>query len=116
MGLKEMFNGEHEMSELKDALVDELKDIYSAENQLVKALPKLEKKASNPKLKKAFRDHLEETKMQVERLEQMGEELEERLTGKTCKGMQGLIEEGEEAMEEDAENEALVDALLIGAA
>ncbi len=118
MGLKDLFNGGsgEEMSELKDALVEELKDLYSAEKQLVKALPKMEKGASNPKLKKAIRDHLEETKIQIERLEQMGEELGERLSGKTCKGMEGLIKEGEEALSESSENKAIIDALIIGAA
>ena len=104
------------MSNLEDGLLDQLKDIYNAEHQLLKALPKLEKKATNPKLKKAFSSHLTETEGQVKRLEEIGEILDQRLTGKTCKAMQGLIKEGAEVLEEDSENDALIDALLIGAA
>jgi ferritin-like metal-binding protein YciE len=103
------------MNSLKDLYIDELKDLYSAETQLVKALPKMAKKASAPELKQAFQDHLEETKGHVARLEQILEELEEKPTGKTCKGMKGLIEEGEEVIEEDG-NESVLDAALIGAA
>ena len=101
---------------LRDGLIDELKDIFSAENQLLKALPKMAKKASDEKLKAAFTSHLEETKGQIERLQQIAEILDEKLSGKTCKAMQGLIEEGKEVIEEESENEALLDALLIGAA
>ena len=91
------------MDSLKKLYIDELKDLYSAETQLVKALPKMAKKASAPELKQAFQDHLEETKGHVERLEEIFEELEEKPTGKTCKGMKGLIEEGEEVIDEDGE-------------
>ncbi len=101
---------------LRDVLLHELKDLYSAENQLLKALPKMEKKASSEQLKEAFRSHLEETKGQVDRLEQISGLLKEKLSGKTCKGMQGLIEEGKEILEEESENAALIDAMLIGAA
>src|SRR6185503_9370214 len=94
---------------------DELKDLYSAENQLVKALPKMAKAASSPELKRAFERHLEETKRQVERLDQIGEALDIKMTGKKCKGMEGLIEEGKEIMSEDLEDDTL-DAGLIGAA
>src|SRR5918992_329777 len=90
-----------ERNPLEDLLEDELKDLYSAENQLVKALPRMAKAADSPELKRAFERHLEETKRQVERLNQIGESLEIRLTGKKCKGMEGLIEEGKEMMEED---------------
>jgi ferritin-like metal-binding protein YciE len=100
---------------LEELLVDELKDIYSAENQIVKALPKMAKRASSPELKRAFERHLEETRRQVERLDQIGEALEIKLTGKKCKGMEGLIEEGKEIMEEDFDENA-IDAGLIGAA
>lgn len=100
---------------LEELLVDELKDIYSAENQIVKALPKMAKAASAPELKRAFERHLEETRRQVERLEQIGQELEIKLTGKKCHGMEGLIEEGKEIMEEDLDENA-IDAGLIGAA
>ena len=103
------------MDSLKKLYVDELKDLYSAETQLVKALPKMAKKASAPELKQAFQDHLEETKGHVERLEEIFQELEEKPTGKTCKGMKGLIEEGEEVIDEDGD-EAVLDAALIGAA
>src|SRR4029453_18348510 len=86
---------------LEELLVDELKDLYSAENQLVKALPKMAKAASSPELKRAIERHLEETRRQVERLDQIGQSLDVKLTGKKCKGMEGLIEEGKEVIEED---------------
>ena len=105
-----------ELNTLRDGLIDQLKDLFSAENQLLKALPKLEKKATNPKLKKAFGSHLLETQGQVSRLEQIAKLMNEKLTGKTCKAMQGLIEEGKEVLEEESENDALIDTLLIGAA
>jgi ferritin-like metal-binding protein YciE len=104
-----------ERNPLEELLQDELKDLYSAENQLVKALPKMAKAADSPELKRAFERHLEETKRQVERLNQIGESLEFRLSGKKCKGMEGLIEEGKEIMEEDLDPNA-IDAGLIGAA
>ena len=104
-----------EMNPLEELLIDELKDIYSAENQIIKALPKLAKAASSPELKRAFERHLEETRRQVERLNQIGETLEIKLTGKKCKGMEGLIEEGKEIIEEDLDENA-IDAGLIGAA
>jgi ferritin-like metal-binding protein YciE len=100
---------------LQELLVDELKDMYNAENQIIKALPKMAKAASSPELKRAFERHLEETKRQVERLDQIGEALDIKLTGKKCKGMEGLIEEGKEIISEDLEANAL-DAGLIGAA
>ena len=100
---------------LQELLVDELKDLYNAENQIIKALPKMAKAASSPELKRAFERHLEETKRQVERLDQIGEALDVRMSGKKCKGMEGLIEEGKEIMREDLEDDAL-DAGLIGAA
>lgn len=101
---------------LNDGLLDQLKDLYSAESQLLKALPKMEKKATNPRLKKVFNFHLRETEIQLARLDKIGELVEEKLSGKTCKAMQGLLEEGKEVLEEESENEALLDALLIGAA
>jgi ferritin-like metal-binding protein YciE len=100
---------------LEELLVDELKDIYSAESQIVRALPKMAKAASAPDLKRAFERHLEETRRQVERLDQIGDTLDIKLTGKKCKGMEGLIEEGKEIMEEDFDENA-IDAGLIGAA
>lgn len=103
------------METLEDLLEDELKDLYSAENQLLKALPKLAKKAASESLKKAFLDHLEETKGQVARLQQIGTTMGLTLTGKTCKAMQGLIEEGAEILEKEGSS-AVIDAALIGAA
>jgi ferritin-like metal-binding protein YciE len=100
---------------LKELLVDELKDLYSAENQIVKALPKMAKAATSSELKRAFERHLEETRRQVERLDQIGQELDVKMTGKKCKGMEGLIEEGKEIIEEDLDENAR-DAGLIGAA
>jgi ferritin-like metal-binding protein YciE len=104
-----------ELESLKDLFVEELKDIYNAENQLVKALPKMAKAANSPELKKAFETHLEETKGQIERLDQIFENLGEKSRGPKCKGMEGLIEEGKHIMEEDAEPE-VTDAGLICAA
>jgi ferritin-like metal-binding protein YciE len=104
-----------EMNPLEELLQDELKDLYSAENQIIKALPRMAKAASSPELKRAFERHLEETRRQVERLEAIGEELEMKLTGKKCAGMEGLIEEGKELMQEIDDEDAL-DAGLIGAA
>ena len=100
---------------LKKLYIDELKDLYSAENQLVKALPKLAKAASSKELKAGFAEHLEQTKGHVQRLEQIFEMLDESPKGKKCRGMEGLVEEGSEVMEEDFED-AVLDAALIGAA
>jgi ferritin-like metal-binding protein YciE len=99
---------------LKDLYIDELKDLYSAETQLVKALPKMAKAATSPDLQAGFEEHLEQTKTHVQRLETIFEQLGESPKGKKCKGMEGLIEEGSEAIEE-YEGE-LLDAALIGAA
>src|SRR4051812_48808950 len=99
----------------RDLLVEELKDLYSAENQLLKALPRMAKSATNEDLKTAFQTHFEETEGHVKRLEQIGKEIGESLKGKKCKAMEGLIAEGKEIMEEDAEP-ALLDLALIGAA
>src|SRR5215216_6274776 len=86
---------------LQELLVEQLKDLYSAENQIIKALPKMAKNASNPELRAAFEAHLEETRGQVERLDQIAEEMGVRtLKGKKCQGMEGLIEEGKEVMQE----------------
>src|SRR5947208_12446338 len=104
-----------EMESLKELYVEELKDLYSAEKQLVKALPKMAKNATNSELKQAFTDHLQETEGHVERLEQIFEMLGERAGGKKCKGMEGLIEEAKELLEEDAAEEVL-DAGLISKA
>jgi ferritin-like metal-binding protein YciE len=100
---------------LKKLYIDELKDLYSAENQLVKALPKMAKAASSEKLRQGFEEHLEQTKGHVQRLETIFRSLDESPKGKKCVGMEGLIKEGSEVMEEDFE-EAIMDAALIGAA
>jgi ferritin-like metal-binding protein YciE len=100
---------------LQELLVDQLKDLYSAENQIIKALPKMAKNASNPELRSAFEQHLEETRGHAQRLEEIADELDISLRGKKCKGAEGLIEEGKELMEEDFEDDVL-DAGLIGAA
>jgi ferritin-like metal-binding protein YciE len=100
---------------LQEVLLDELRDMYSAENQLVKALPKLAKGAKNAKLKELFTKHLEETKGQVERLKQVFAHLEEKPTGEHCEGMAGIVEEGKTALEKDEEG-ASFDCGLIGAA
>ena len=100
---------------LKDVLLDELRDMYSAENQLVKALPKLAKGAKNKTLKTLFTDHLEETKGQVERLKQVFQQLSEKPTGQHCNGMEGVIEEGADALEKDEEGPSF-DAGIVGAA
>ena len=100
---------------LRELYIEELKDIYNAENQLVKALPKMAKAASSDELRQGFEEHLEQTKGHVQRLEKIFQALGESPKGKKCKGMEGLIEEGSEAMEEDFED-ALRDAALIGAA
>jgi ferritin-like metal-binding protein YciE len=100
---------------LESVLVEELKDLYNAENQLVKALPKMAKGASNPELKNLITEHLEETKGQVERLKQIFEQLGKRPSGKLCKGMEGLIEEGKEQLESDEEG-AVKDVCIAGAA
>jgi ferritin-like metal-binding protein YciE len=102
-------------TELKEILIDELKDIYSAETQLVKALPKMAKAAESEELRTGFEKHLQQTKEHVARLEQIFEGFDEKPTGKKCVGMEGLIKEGSEAIEEDYEGEAK-DSLLIGAA
>ncbi len=100
---------------LQDLFLHELKDLYSAENQLVKALPKMAKAATNEKLKAGFEEHLEQTKGHVERLEQIAEKMGAKLGGHKCKAMEGLIEEGSELISEDAED-SVRDAGLIGAA
>lgn len=99
---------------LHELLVDQLKDLYSAENQIVKALPKMAKNATNEQLRMAFERHLEETRGHVVRLEQIAEEMDVSLRGKKCKGAEGLIEEGKEAI--DSFEDDVLDAAMIGAA
>jgi ferritin-like metal-binding protein YciE len=103
------------LNSLEDLLHHELKDLYSAETQLVKALPKMAKAATHEDLKAGFEEHLEQTKGHVERLDEIGEILGLKLTGHTCKAMKGLIAEGGDLIEEDAEP-SVRDAGLIGAA
>jgi ferritin-like metal-binding protein YciE len=103
------------LDSLHALLEEELKDIYDAEKQLTKALPKLAKKASSPDLKAGFEAHLRQTEEQIDRLEQVFEYLEMPAKGKKCKGMKNLIAEGEEMMSE-AEDDATRDALMIAAA
>jgi ferritin-like metal-binding protein YciE len=100
---------------LRDLYIDELKDLYSAETQMVKALPKMAKAASSDELRRGFEEHLRQTSEHVSRLEQIFEELGEKPTGKKCLGMEGLIKEGAEAIQEGYSDEVL-DAALIGAA
>ena len=100
---------------LHDLLVDELKDIYSAERQLVKALPKMARAASSPELKRAIEEHLAVTEEQVQRLEQIFEQIDDTPRGKKCRGMEGLIEEGAEVIDQTGDND-VIDAGLIGAA
>lgn len=103
------------LESLKELFIEELRDLYSAESQLVKALPKMAKAASSADLQNAFTEHLEQTKEHVARLEKIFEGLDKSPKGKTCKAMEGLITEGSELMEEDAEP-AVLDAGLIAAA
>jgi ferritin-like metal-binding protein YciE len=102
------------LDSLHDLYVNELKDLYNAENQLLKALPRMAKAATAPELKAAFTEHLEVTRKQVERLEQIFTELGVSPKGKKCKAMEGLVEEGKEVMEEDGDP-SVIDAALIAA-
>jgi ferritin-like metal-binding protein YciE len=99
---------------MQELLIDELKDLYSAEKQIVRALPKLAKAVSSPDLLEALLGHLEETKGQVVRLEKIGEIVGKKLTGKTCVGMKGVLEEGSEVLE-DTDKGVVRDAALISA-
>jgi ferritin-like metal-binding protein YciE len=100
---------------LREALVEEIKDLYNAEKQLVKALPKMAKGAESDELREAFESHLEETEGQVTRLERVFELLDEKPRGKHCAGMAGIVEEGSEKLQEDMEGSVL-DAVLIASA
>lgn len=100
---------------LKKLYTSELRDLYNAETQLLKALPKMAKGASSEELKDAFEKHLEQTKGHVERLDEVFQELDEKPKGKTCKAMKGLIDEGSEILGEDGE-ESVIDAGIIVAA
>jgi ferritin-like metal-binding protein YciE len=100
---------------LRQLYIDELRDLYNAETQLVKALPKMAKASSNAELRQGFEEHLRQTSEQVSRLEQIFDMLGEKPTGKKCLGMEGLVKEGAETMQEDYED-AVMDAAIIGAA
>lgn len=103
------------LNSLQDLFEHELKDLYSAETQIAEALPKMAEAASSDGLKQAFKSHLEETKRQIGRLEEIGDQLGVRLTGETCEAAKGLIKEGQNLMKEGAADEVM-DAALIGAA
>lgn len=103
------------LENLKDLYIHELKDLHSAEKQLTKALPKMAKAASNEELGDAFREHLEQTEEHVRRLEKILESHDETFRGAKCKGMEGLIKEGSEMIEEDGDDDVR-DAGLISAA
>jgi len=99
---------------VKDLLEDEIKDLYSAEKQLTKAIPKMAKGSNDPELQTAFRDHLKETEGQVARLEEVAKLLEIKPSGKKCMGMEGVIQEGAEALQEEGD-ETILDLGIIGA-
>jgi ferritin-like metal-binding protein YciE len=100
---------------LHDLFVDQLRDLYSAENQIIKALPKMARAASNPELRSGFEEHLEQTREHAKRLEQIFEQLDTSAGGKKCKAVEGLIDEGKELMAEDAEPAVLDAGLIAGA-
>src|SRR5881392_854188 len=100
------------LDNMADLFEEQFKDVYNAENQLAKALAKMAKAATNETLRTAFETHLEETEEHIERLKQVAEELDIKPTGKTCKAMKGLIEEGAEVMKEDGEDQ-VIDAALV---
>lgn len=104
-----------EINSLQELLVEELKDLYSAEAQLLKAMPKMVKKAQHPELKKAFETHMRETEGQVKRLDQVFQILQEKSKGKKCLAMEGLVNEAKEHMSEDMDDDTM-DAALIGMA
>jgi ferritin-like metal-binding protein YciE len=106
---------EMKLNTLQKLYIEELRDLYSAENQLLKALPKMAKGASSEELADAFKNHLEQTETHVERLEEIFEDLDESPKGKTCHGMKGLVEEGSEILEEEGEP-SVIDAGIIVAA
>jgi ferritin-like metal-binding protein YciE len=103
------------METLEKLYINELRDLYSAENQLLKALPKMAKGAASDELKEAFENHLAETETHVERLERIFKGLEENPKGKTCHAMKGLIEEGSEILEEEGEDSVLDAGIIVAA-
>ena len=102
------------LESLQELYVEQLKDLHSAEEQIIEALPKMIEKASHPELRQAFELHLKQTREQLRRLDQIGQRAGQKLTGK-CKGMEGLLEEGEETLKKRADSDVL-DAALIAAA
>jgi len=110
-----IFTAMSRLSSLQVLLVHEIKDLYNAENQLVKALPKMAKAATDPALQEAFNTHLEETKVHVERLEEIAKLLEESPKGKVCKAMEGLVEEGAQTIEDTGDASVKDLALIIAA-
>ncbi|MBA3444956.1 MAG: ferritin-like domain-containing protein [Gemmatimonadales bacterium] len=103
------------LDSLEKLFIEELRDIYNAEKQLTRALPRMAKAAESPDLERAFTSHLKETEGQIKRLERVFQEVGQAVRGKKCKGMEGLIEEGKEMMEEDGEPQ-VIDAALIASA
>jgi ferritin-like metal-binding protein YciE len=103
------------LDSLDKLFLEELRDMYNGEKQITRALPKMAKAAENPQLKQAFTKHLKETEGQIQRLEQIFQQLGEAVRGKTCKGLQGILEEGKDVLEEDSQ-EAVLDAALIAGA
>jgi len=103
-----------DLDSLKDLFVDELRDLYDAENQITEALPKLIEKAQYPQLKSALQEHLEVTRGQIRRLESIFKRLEEKPTGESCKGMKGLIKEGDDMSTRDGVP-SVIDAAIISA-
>lgn len=104
-----------DLDSLKDLFIDELRDLYDAENQITEALPKLIERAHYAQLKSALQEHLEVTRAQIRRLERIFEGLGEKPTGETCKGMKGLIKEGDDMASRDGES-SVIDAAIISAA
>jgi len=103
------------LESLQDLYLEQLRDLHSAERQIIEALPKMIKQTSHPELRQAFELHLRQTEEQLRRLEQIGQKSGQKLTGHKCKGMAGLLEEGAELMKERADSDVL-DAALISAA
>lgn len=104
-----------QIKSLRDLYIDQLKDLYDAENRITKALPKIIKNVDSPQLKKGLENHLGETKNQIKRLDRIFHSLDKKPRGKKCVGMEGLLEEGSEVMKEKMSSPDLMDAALIGA-
>jgi ferritin-like metal-binding protein YciE len=103
------------LDSLESLFIEELRDIYNGEKQIIKALPKMAKAAGSPELKQAFTKHLKETEGQVQRLERIFQDLGQAVRGKQCKGLEGILEEGKEILEKESD-ESMLDAALIAAA